>query len=131
MNSTLHRWILGAGLLVLSACSGTEVGGGSVEPFEDFETYQLTYTSTCGEGQFVTPGTTIRFFDGAVEVVDGFEPGLLGSIGVWNFQIENAAFENLRVETQRGPMGEPISFSISRPGAEPDVCVSVTNFSAG
>lgn len=132
MKSIYRQLILGAGLLVLSACGGEEVTIPSFDPFTDFEAYELTYTSTCGDGDNVTDGTTIRFADGDVEVLAGDQPPNVGSIGVWNFTLENAAAGGLLIEEQRGSMGEPVSFTVrSRPLAAADICVMVTDFSVG
>ena len=48
MKAFYRQLILGAGLLVLSACGGDERVIPTFEPFTDFEAYELTYTSTCG-----------------------------------------------------------------------------------
>lgn len=132
VKSIYRTLLLGIGLLVLSACGGDERPIPTFAPFTDFDAYELTYTSTCGDGDNVTEGTTIRFADGDVTVLDGEEPANVGSIGVWNFTLENAAAGGLLIEEVRGPMGEPVSFDVrSRRLAFPDICVAVSDFSVG
>ena len=132
MKAFYRQLILGAGLLVLSACGGEEVVIPTFEPFTDFEAYELTYTSTCGDGDNVTDGTTIRFSDGDVTVIAGEEPANVGSIGVWNFTLEAAAQGGLMIEEMRGAMGEPVSFTARSTSLGPAaICVVVTDFSVG
>lgn len=125
--------LLGFGfLLALTACGGEEAVIPTFDPFTDFPAYELTYTSTCGDGDNITEGTTIRFADGDSMVLAGEEPVNIGSIGVWNFTLENAAAGGLLIETERGAMGEPRSFTV-RPQAlaAASICVTVTDFSVG
>ena len=132
MKLTIRLLIAGAGLLLLSACGGEERAIPTFQPFTDFPAYELTYTSTCGDGDNVTDGTTIRFADGDVMVLAGEEPANIGSIGVWNFTLENAAAGGLIIEEQRGPMGEPVSFAARSTSLGPAaICVMVTDFSVG
>ena len=132
MKAFYRQLILGAGLLVLSACGGDERVVPTFEPFTDFEAYELTYTSTCGDGDNVTDGTTIRFADGDVMVLAGEEPANVGSIGVWNFTLEAAAQGGLMIEESRGAMGEPISFTARSTSLGPAaICIVVTDFSLG
>lgn len=132
MRLTLRQLVLGAGFLVLAACGGEEVVIPTFDPFTDFEAYELTYTSTCGDGDNVTDGTTIRFADGDVTVLDGEEPANVGSIGVWNFTLDAAAQGGLMIEEMRGAMGEPISFTARSSSLGPAaICVVVTDFSVG
>lgn len=46
----------------------------SGQGFRTFDSYQLTYTSTCGGGPFITEGTTISVVGKTVTVVAGEEP---------------------------------------------------------
>ena len=132
MKSFYRLLLLGAGLLILSACGGDEVVIPTFEPFTDFEWYELTYTSLCGDGDNVTNGTTIRFADGDVMVLEGEEPANVGSIGVWNFTLDNAAAGGLMIEDVRGAMGEPVSFTARATELGPAaICVVVTDFSLG
>lgn len=132
MKSVYQQLLLGASLLVLSACGGGEVEIPTFEPFTDFPAYELTYTSTCGDGDNITDGTTIRFADGDAVVLAGEEPANLGSIGIWNFTLENAAAGGLMIEETRGPMGEPVSFTARSTSLGPAaICVAVTDFSVG
>ena len=135
MKSIYRQLLLAIGLLVLSACGGGDEAPPilTFDPFTDFPAYELTYTSTCGDGDNVTNGTTIRFADGDVMILDGEEPANVGSIGVWNFTGENAAAGGLVVEAVRGPMGEPVSFTVRSQQrlAGASICVEVTDFSVG
>ncbi len=132
LKFTFRQLVLSAGFLLLAACGGEEVEIPTFEPFTDFPAYELTYTSTCGDGDNVTDGTTIRFADGDVMVLAGEEPANIGSIGVWNFTLENAAAGGLIIEEVRGPMGEPVSFAARSSSLGPAaICVVVSDFSVG
>lgn len=132
MKFIFRQLMLGIGLLILSACGGDEVVIPTFEPFTDFDAYELTYTSTCGDGDNVTDGTTIRFADGDVMVIAGEEPANVASIGVWNFTLQNAAAGGLIIEEVRGPLGEPVSFSARATSLGPAaICVVVSDFSVG
>lgn len=132
MKFTFRQLILAASFLLLSACGGDEVAIPTFDPFTDFPAYELTYTSTCGDGDNITDGTTIRFENGDVTVIDGEEPINVASIGVWNFTLTNAAAGGLMIEEVRGPMGEPVSFTARAQRLGPAaICVVVTDFSVG
>jgi len=132
MRPNLRQLILAGGLSVLAACGGEEVEIPTFEPFTDFEAYEMTYTSTCGDGDNVTDGTTIRFADGDATVIDGEEPANVASIGVWNFTLQAAASGGLFIEEERGPLGEPVSFTARSTSLGPaSICVEVTDFSVG
>lgn len=114
-----------------TTAEGATTGDSDRTPFTEFEAYQLTYTSTCGDGPFIAlDPTEIVVRGGSLTVLNGDQPApwIAGSIEVWN-QLLAEVPDNEEVIVVRGDEGEPIRLQIGpEESMDNSFCVNVLNF---